>query len=133
MVFISVTRLRLRAWRFLPAFLWLSFASERQAKQALGNIKTKLVADANFTFWTLTMWENEAAMRAFMTTGSHRQAMPKLVEWCDEATVVHWEQEREEFPTMAEAYQRMQKQGRWSKLNHPSVAHQNREIAMPKS
>lgn len=133
MVFISVTRLRLRAWRFLPAFLWLSFASERQAKQALGNLKTKLVTDANFTFWTLTMWENEAAMRAFMTTGSHRQAMPKLVEWCDEATVVHWEQEREEFPTMAEAYQRMQQQGCWSKLNRPSVAHQNREIAMPRS
>lgn len=133
MAFISVTRLRLRSWRYLPEFLWLSFASDRQAKGASGNIKTKLIADANLTFWTLTIWENETAMRQFMRTGSHRQAMPKLVEWCNEASLVHWLQESHDFPPMAEVYQKLCQEGRFSRLSHPSPAHQHGEIAAPRA
>jgi hypothetical protein len=31
-------------------------------------------------------------MRAFMLSGAHQRAMPKLFNWCDEASVVHWNQ-----------------------------------------
>jgi heme-degrading monooxygenase HmoA len=132
MTLISVTRLRLRSVRYLPEFIWLSLLSLLQAKRASGNLKTQLVRDAHLTFWTLTAWENEAAMRLFMTQGSHRRAMPKLLEWCDEASVVHWTQETAELPNLKEAHRRIQTEGRMSRVNHPSPAQMSKQIAEPK-
>ena len=67
-------------------------------------------------------------MRAFMLAGPHRRAMPKLLEWCDEASVVHWNQESPALPDWREAYRRMVEEGRPSKVNHPSPAHRACEI-----
>lgn len=120
MALISVTRLRLRSPRYLPAFLWHALSSHTQAKRAPGNLQTKTRRQAKNVFWTLTAWQNEAAMRAYMTSGSHRQAMPKLAQWCDEASVVHWEQDSNTLPSWQEAEQRMLQQGRLTKLPHPS-------------
>jgi quinol monooxygenase YgiN len=131
MKLISVTRLRLRSVRFLPAFFWFAWKSVQQARQTKGNLKTKLVQDANLTFWTITAWEDEAAMRSFMMTGAHHQAMPKLLNWCDEASVVHWLQETDELPNVAEAHRRMVTEGRVSKVRHPSPNHTAHRIAKP--
>jgi hypothetical protein len=49
--------------------------------------------------------------------------MHKLLEWCDEASVVHWLQAELEVPSWNEIHQRMQVEGRQSKVNHPSEAH----------
>lgn len=38
--------------------------------------------------------------------------MPKLPDWCDEASVTRWEQVGAELPTWAEAYRRMSAEGR---------------------
>jgi hypothetical protein len=130
--FVSVTRLRLRSIRYLPAFLWMSLLSLLQAKRAPGNLKVKLVKDANLTFWTLTAWEKETMMRSYIKAGSHRQAMSKLVEWCDEAAIVHWYQETSELPNLKEAHRRMQIEGRLSKVNHPSSAQILNQIPTPK-
>jgi len=46
--------------------------------------------DAHWTFWTLTVWEDENAMRTFRGSGAHSQVMPRLAEWCDEASYAHW-------------------------------------------
>ena len=56
--------------------------------------------------------------------------MNKLAHWCDEAALVHWTQESTELPTWQEACGRLQREGRPSKVNHPSathIAHQFRE------
>ncbi|NWF60629.1 MAG: DUF3291 domain-containing protein [Fischerella sp.] len=132
MALISVTRLRLRSVRYLPSFLWESLLSVLQAKRASGNLKTRLVRDANLAFWTLTAWESEAAMRAFMTAGAHRRAMPKLLEWCDEASFVHWHQETAELPDLREAHRKIVTEGRMSKVNHPSPAQMSKQIAQPR-
>ena len=48
--------------------------------------------------------------------------MSRLPEWCDEAAVVHCVQDAEETPSWAEAHRRLQKEGRRSRLSHPSEA-----------
>jgi hypothetical protein len=64
MPFISITRLRVRAWRYLPAFIIQAVRSARQACRAPGNLAVTLLRDSNLTFWTRTAWSDEAAMRA---------------------------------------------------------------------
>lgn len=121
MSWISLTRLRLRSWRFAPGFAWYASRSARQAQTAAGYIHGAALADRRLTFWTVTAWTDEAAMRAYMLAGDHRSAMPKLAHWCDEASVAHWEAPG--LPDWYEADRRMRASGRASKLRHPSPGH----------
>ena len=122
MAFVSVTRLRIRSWRFLPAFYLQAWRSTRQARRSPGSLSVALLPDADRVFWTLTVWSDETAMRSFMTSAAHKQVMPRLLEWCDEASVAHWSQEGAEPPSWQEAYRRMQENGRRSRVNNPSDA-----------
>jgi hypothetical protein len=63
-------------------------------------------------------------MNAYRITAPHRNAMPKLLEWCDEAAVAHWSQESAELPDWDTAERRMADSGRLSKVNHPSADQQ---------
>ena len=93
MPFVSITRLRVRSWRYLPGFLLQSVRAARQAKGAPGNLSVSLLRDVELAFWTRTVWSDETAMRGFMLSGTHRRVMPRLLQWCDEAALVHWTQE----------------------------------------
>jgi len=122
MVFVSVTRLRLRSLRFLPAFLWHAVASDWQARRTPGCLGVREMRDPDGSFWTVSAWENRDAMRAYIAAGAHRRAMPKLMEWCDEASIAHWEQAKAELPGWAEARRRIAEEGRPSKVRRPSPA-----------
>ena len=132
MPLISVTRLRVRALRYMPGFLFYSLRSARQAKRDPANLGIRLLRDAKRTFWTCTAWRDEVSMRSFMMAPPHRHAMAKLPNWCDEASVVHWMQESAALPDWQEAYGRMLSEGRRSKVKHPSPAHEAYEIARPR-
>jgi len=131
MPFVSITRLRVRSWSFLPAFLVQSLRIARQAARADGNLAVKLLRDRRSTFWTCTSWSSEASMRAFMLAKPHGPTMRSLLHWCDEAALAHWTQASAELPSWEEAHKRIQQEGRPSKVNHPSAAHTPREIAAP--
>ena len=131
MAFISITRLRIRSPRYLLAFYVETTLSLLQVKRACSNRGVRVLPDAQNVFWTATAWENEAAMKAYILAGSHRRAMPKLMEWCDEASVVHWKQDTAQLPPWSEAHRRMQAEGRRSKVKHPSPAHTAFEIPAP--
>ena len=131
MPFISVTRLRVRSLRYLLQFVWQALKSARQAERASGFLGGRLLREAKNTFWTMTAWEDEMAMRAYRNAGAHRGVMPKLLDWCDEASVVHWSQESLALPDWQEAHRRMVKEGRPSKVNHPSPAQEANRIAAP--
>ena len=75
-----------------------------------------------------TLWTDEAAMKSFTVCGVHRTIMPKLLEWCDEASVARWTQDSSQEPTWEEVHQRMQRDGRASKVNHPSEAHRRFDL-----
>ena len=111
MSLVAVTRLRVRSLRFLVPFAFYTLRSFRQAKHATGNLGVNVRRAEGFAFWTLTVWQDEAAMSAYRITPPHRHAMPKLLEWCDEASVVHWNQESAELPDWKTAERRMAESG----------------------
>jgi len=121
MPFVAVTRLHVRSFRFLLPFAWHTWRSFRQAKQAAGSLGVRLRIAEGLAYWTVTAWQDESAMNAFRITRPHRDAMPRLLEWCDEASLVHWNQESAELPDWETAERRMAESGRLSKVNHPSA------------
>ena len=132
MPFVAVTRLRLRSARYLIPFMIYALLSSRQARRSRGNLGMKLLRDSDQTFWTLTAWQEEEDMRSFMLAGSHGRAMPKLLDWCDEAAVAHWKQDSSELPGWDQAHRRMVEQGRPSKVRFPSSDHLARRIPEPR-
>jgi hypothetical protein len=137
-VFVSLTRLRVRSARFLPRFAWHTLRSLRQVRRAQGFLQGGLLPDlvpakGDWTFWTMTAWESESAMRGYMTTGDHKEAMPHLMEWCDEASVAHWEQEGEALLSWEEADRRMRASGRASKVRWPSAEHAGLGFRTPRT
>ena len=116
---ISITRLRVRSWSYLPGFLFRSLRIVRQAKRAKGNLAATVLRDKRNTFWTSTSWDSEIEMRAFMMAAPHGPTMRKLLEWCDEASLVHWTQDEAALPSWEEAHRRLLHEGRPSKVNHP--------------
>ncbi len=68
-----------------------------------------------------------------MTSGAHLRAMPKLLNWCDEASVVHWTQDNLIVPDWAEADRRMRKEGRPSKVRNPSPSHRDLAYNPPRT
>ena len=131
MPLISVTRLRVRSFLYLPEFLWDTFRSVRQVRRSPGFLGGRLLVNSGYVFWTMTAWQDEAAMNAYRTSGAHRQAMPKLLNWCDEAAVAHWTQESAEIPEWQQTHQHMSERGRLSKVNHPSAAQASQKIPAP--
>lgn len=132
MPLVSVTRLHLRSDEFLPAFFDAAFASGAEAEGAEGNLSSDATVEPDgVTFWTRTVWTDIDAMRAFMRLPAHGAAMPKLREWCDEATLVHWEQDDVRRPAWRDAHDRMQRDGRTSRVNHPSPAQDAFKIPAP--
>jgi heme-degrading monooxygenase HmoA len=128
---VSITRLRVRSWSYFPAFAARALRAAWQAKRADGNLAVNLLQDRRNTFWTATSWSSEASMKAFMLAKPHGPAMRKLLNWCDEAALVHWTQDGAELPSWDEAHKRIQQEGRRSKVNHPSAAHTAYTIPAP--
>jgi hypothetical protein len=120
---LSVTRLRVRSWRYMPGFLLYTFQSRRQLRNSHGFLGGVLANSPGLAFWTTTAWLDEASMKRFRDTGWHKAAMPKLLEWCDEASLARWSQDGPELPDAAATLQRLQTAGRISKVRHPSAAH----------
>jgi hypothetical protein len=132
MPLISVTRLRVRSALYFPQFLWDTMKSVRQVQRSNGFLGGRLLVNATRVFWTMTVWTGDAAMNAYRTGGAHRRVMPKLLNWCDEAAVVHWTQNSAEIPSWPEAHQHMLENGRLSKVNHPSPVQESQQIPAPK-
>lgn len=131
MPLISITRLRVLSWKYFPVFLFQALRSARQAARSEGNQSTRRLAERHKTFWTKSIWSSEEAMKAFTLAGTHRSVMHSLLEWCDEAAVVHWSQEQSGPPSWQESHLRPKQEGRDSKVNHPSPDQQAFSIPAP--
>lgn len=123
MLFVSITRARIRRPWHLPGFALHAVRAFRQAQRAPGFQGGSVLRDRDLTFWTMTAWEGVESMRTYMLADPHRASMPRFALWCDEASIVHWEQDDPALPTWAEAERRMRMEGRASKLLYPSPRH----------
>lgn len=133
MIFISITRLRLRSVWYLLPFMRTNQTALRQLKRESNFIKGKLLIDRKLTFWTMTAWASDGDMRAYRNSGAHLRVMPKLITWCNEAHVAHWSQETDTLPDWHEAYRRITApDARVSKVRHPSKHHLAKSFLPPR-
>lgn len=126
MAIVSITLLRVRSWQYLVPFLFYALRSFRQAGHSQENLAASLLRDS--TFWTRTVWTTESAMKDFVLAGAHRQVMRRLLEWCNEAALVHWEHENKLEPDWHDAQRRLQMKGDARKSTTPSPAHESFRI-----
>src|SRR5579872_1141800 len=132
-MFVSVTRLRVQLVRHLPLIWWNTFLMKRQVVRAPGFVGGRLLVDAHRTYWTLTVWEDEKAMKAFRGSGAHSRAMSRLPKWCDEAAYAHWETTDDaSVPAWLEAYEHLVKDGKLSRVESPSPDHAARRFPPPR-
>ena len=117
---VSVTRLRLRSVRYLLPFMWWAFRSQKQATSNAGCLAIDARKTRGLTFWTRSVWRDEAALKAYMVGAPHRKAMPKLYGWCDEAAIGRWHAESATLPGWEEVEQRIVTDGRLSRVKAPS-------------
>lgn len=129
---VSVTRLRVRRLWHLPAFVWQTFHTNRQVARAEGFRGGRLLVDRHRTFWTLTAWDDERAMKTFRGSGAHAKVMPRLFHWCDEAAYAHWTETNEKIAEWPEAYEHFTGEGRLSRFEHPSADHTEHKFAQPR-
>lgn len=122
MPFVSVTRLRVKSILYLIPFMRANEASIKELKQSKGLLKGKELIDKKLTFWTITIWENDASMKLFRGSASHRKAMQQLPKWCNEASYHHWNQEDNEFPSWKTISEKLYAEGNLSKVKNPSKA-----------
>ena len=73
-LYISITGLRLKRPWHLIRFSWHAVRSLRQAKRAPGNLRAQ-ARTINGIRHTLSVWQSEAAMRAFVHSGAHKRAI----------------------------------------------------------
>lgn len=73
------SRLPLRRFRAVPRFLRDTLRIRRQLTEAPGLVGYSLKADlVHKTFWTFSVWEDQAAIDAFARTDPHRQIVRRL-------------------------------------------------------
>jgi hypothetical protein len=128
MTIISVTRLHLRSLRFFPGFFWYTRRSIWQARRTAGNLGVRVRKTKGLAFWTLAMWRDNQAIRAFVPASPHKESMQKLPHWCDEAAFADWDQDTADWPSWETASERLAATGRLVPVLHPSEQHKAGKI-----
>jgi len=117
---VSITRLRVRSVFYMPLFMLHAMRTMMQAQKADGVQGVETRFEKNNVVWTKTVWTDEAAMKKYRGSGAHQIAMRILSEICNEAAVARWQQADAQLPSWEEAHQRMLREGKQSRVKHPS-------------
>jgi quinol monooxygenase YgiN len=128
---IVVTRLRLKDPAVFDEFFAAAVGVVEQAQNSAGNLGADVLAEANNTYWTRTVWSEHAQMDAFVGSEPHLHTMSHIDDWCDEATFVEWEQAAPELPDWQDGYTRLVASGQGPNLTNASGAHRTRDFPAP--
>jgi quinol monooxygenase YgiN len=105
--------LPLKQGRRLPLFVVYTWRIIRQLKSARGligyTLRAQLLAKS---FWTLSAWESEAAMRAFVQAPPHREIMAALAPYMGQTSFNQWTLKGVELPLRwDDAFRRIREPG----------------------
>jgi Domain of unknown function (DUF3291) len=96
---VLLTELPLKRFRDLGAFLLYTWRIQGQLRQTPGVFGYSLRARIlTRQFWTLSVWEGDAALRQFVVANPHAQVMTALREKMDQTHFVRWSMRGSEFP-----------------------------------
>ncbi len=74
-----VTHLPVKHYRAIPLVAKYSYKVENQLKETSGLIGYSMASKPWIKqFWTVSVWEDEAALMAFAFSGVHKDTMPRL-------------------------------------------------------
>lgn len=90
--------------------MYYAAPSSMQAQKAQGNVLTRTSA-VNGVQHTLTVWEDKMAMRKYMLSGAHREAMAITAEVSDLDKTKVYGYESDTIPTWDEALDQWAKHG----------------------
>jgi len=94
-----LTELPLRRWRDLPRFVRYSLAIQRQLKDTPGVIGYSLNAHLFARrFWTLSVWQDDAALAQFVGRTPHSNAMTGLAGRMGATRFVRWTIHGSDYP-----------------------------------
>ena len=128
---IVVTRLRLKDPALFDEFFASAVAVVEQAQNSEGNLGADVLAEANNTYWTRTVWQGRDLMDAFVGSEPHLHTMSRIDDWCDEATFVDWEQTGADLPDWQDSYRRLVADGQAASLAGATEAHHTRDFPAP--
>jgi hypothetical protein len=128
---IVVTRLRLKDPGLFDEFFASAVAVVEQAQKSEGNLGAEVLAEANNTYWTRTVWQERDLMTAFVGGEPHLHTMSRIDDWCDEATFVEWEQTAADLPDWQDGHRRLVASGQGPNLSQATEAHRTRDFPAP--
>ncbi len=88
-VYVSITGLQLRAIWHAPRFWTLAMPAMAAAQTAPGNLSAS-ARTVSGVHHTLTTWDSAAAMRAYLTSDSHRRAVAAFPRIAEGKTHGYW-------------------------------------------
>lgn len=98
-VVVMASRFEVRSLRHVPGFFLASLALLRQARTSPGAHGFTLKAElAKRTFWTLSAWRDDAALRAYAAAEPHRSTMRRKRAVMRDSTFVFWNVRGSELP-----------------------------------
>ncbi|MFD0899103.1 DUF3291 domain-containing protein [Actinomadura sediminis] len=111
---VMASRFEVRSLRHVPGFFLASLALLRQARTAPGAHGFTLKAElAKRTFWTLSAWRDDAALRAYAAAEPHRSTMRRKRGVMRDSTFVFWSVTGSELPIdWADAQRRLAAEAR---------------------
>ncbi len=127
-MFVSITRLTLRRFWLIGGFLRVSNGCILQARAAEECMAGATMYEWPLTFWTMTVWTSDRAMRQYMSSGAHGEAMPKLRGWCSFAATAHFNQSTVEIPEPKDAHRVLAAKAHFAPIAEPNPEHAAHEM-----
>jgi hypothetical protein len=117
-----------RRWRDLPRFFWSARACINQAKNDPKCLAGATYPGPGLTFWTATIWEDEASMVAYVRTPPHGPTLRYLKVWCSEAATGHLEVNAPVLPKPEALPALLSARPKFFPVKHPAMDHEQRWI-----
>ena len=125
---VSITRLRLRSWFRIFKFYELSTPAIDQAIKDPNCLAGATYTGPGPTFWTATVWNDEASMRNYTQTGAHQATLSWFARICSEGAMTQYKSKKIELPEQHEIAKKLAQAPKFFRVDKPSAAQEAKTI-----